>query len=188
MKAFLQEYGFSILAAIVIILLIMMISPVGVSIKESLNSVVTNFSSTAENGIDNVNVFDNILQEEKLPVYLIGTGDSFVAYAKKANGNYEGWLLMATGDGRYYNMDHEADIDGAPITEELEAYPEDIITDNFDLSLIIENPEMEEIQLYDLYKVEDRDYGTLYLYVTRLVSQTQYMLQLNMEQHHNVLI
>ena len=102
MKAFLQEYGFSILAAIVVILLIMMISPVGVNIKESLNSVVTNFSATAENGIDNVKVFDNILQEEKSPVYLLDTPEGLIACIPKTNGNYEALLLMDAGNGKYY--------------------------------------------------------------------------------------
>lgn len=64
MKAFLEEYGFSILAAIVVILLIMMISPVGVSIKESLGSIVNKFDGAVSNGIDTNVVFNG------------GTGDS----------------------------------------------------------------------------------------------------------------
>lgn len=58
MKAFLEEYGFSILAAIVVILLIMMISPVGVSIKESLGSIVNKFDGAVSNGIDTNVVFN----------------------------------------------------------------------------------------------------------------------------------
>lgn len=56
MKAFLEEYGFSILAAIVVILLIMMISPVGVSIKESLNGIVKGFDGSVSNGLNGVSL------------------------------------------------------------------------------------------------------------------------------------
>lgn len=177
MKAFLQEYGFSILAAIVVILLIMMISPVGVNIKESLKSVVTNFSTTTENGIDNVNVFDDILQEEKLPVYLLDTGDGPAAYIKKTNGNYDAFLLTDAGDGKYYVVDSASDIEGSDIDSYIEEHPEIVVTDSFDLSLIVEKPEIEEIKLYNLYKVEDRDNGTLYLLVTRFTSQTRYLME-----------
>lgn len=51
MKAFLEEYGFSILAAIVVILLIMMISPVGVSIKSALGGMVGRFDGSVQNGL-----------------------------------------------------------------------------------------------------------------------------------------
>ena len=52
MKAFLEEYGFAILSAIVVILLIMMISPVGTKIKESLTGITHSFTETADNGLD----------------------------------------------------------------------------------------------------------------------------------------
>lgn len=62
MKAFLEEYGFSILAAIVVILLIMMISPVGTSVKESLGGIITSFTGTANEGLDSAsNVLANNL-------------------------------------------------------------------------------------------------------------------------------
>ena len=52
MKSFLEEYGFAILAAIIVIILIMMVSPVGTSVKESLGSVVFKFTGTANEGLD----------------------------------------------------------------------------------------------------------------------------------------
>ena len=55
MKSFLEEYGFSILAAIVVILLIMMMSPVGTAIKDSLATVVTKFTNTSEDGMQTAN-------------------------------------------------------------------------------------------------------------------------------------
>lgn len=52
MKAFLEEYGFAILAAIVVIVLIMMATPVGQAVKASLQSIVGKFTNTADNGLD----------------------------------------------------------------------------------------------------------------------------------------
>lgn len=51
MKAFLEEYGFSILAAIVVIVLIMMISPVGVSVRTALGGMVGKFDGSVQNGL-----------------------------------------------------------------------------------------------------------------------------------------
>ena len=48
MKSFLEEYGFSILAAIVVILLIMMISPLGVYFKSGMTTITGKFGGTAE--------------------------------------------------------------------------------------------------------------------------------------------
>ena len=51
MKAFLEEYGFSILAAIVVIVLIMMISPVGTSVKSALGGMIGKFDGSVQNGL-----------------------------------------------------------------------------------------------------------------------------------------
>lgn len=58
MKSFLSEYGFAILSTVVVILIIMMISPVGNSVKEALKGTVIKFSGSAENGLDNIPAFD----------------------------------------------------------------------------------------------------------------------------------
>lgn len=65
MKSFLEEYGFAILAAIIVIILIMMVSPVGTSVKESLGSVVFKFTGTANKGLDSAS---NALNESILKV------------------------------------------------------------------------------------------------------------------------
>lgn len=49
MKKFLEEYGFAILAAIVVILLIAMCTPVGTLIKTQILGVVTNFGTATTN-------------------------------------------------------------------------------------------------------------------------------------------
>ena len=56
MKSFLEEYGFAILAAIVVILLIMMASPVGSAVKDSLKSVVTKFTNTGDDSVTTGNI------------------------------------------------------------------------------------------------------------------------------------
>lgn len=63
MKSFLEEYGFAILAAIIVIILIMMVSPVGTSVKESLGSVVFKFTGTANDGLDSAS---NVLSDSFL--------------------------------------------------------------------------------------------------------------------------
>lgn len=65
MKAFFEEYGFSILAAIVVIILIMMISPVGVTIRNSLDGMVRKFDSAVSNNVGGLEdkIFNNILDE-----------------------------------------------------------------------------------------------------------------------------
>ena len=45
MKAFFEEYGFVALAAIVVIILIVMASPIGTTILNSLTTFVSNFAT-----------------------------------------------------------------------------------------------------------------------------------------------
>ena len=60
MKSFLEEYGFAILAAIVVIVLILMASPVGQAIKAALLNVVEKFTNTTESAIDTLNVANSL--------------------------------------------------------------------------------------------------------------------------------
>ena len=52
MKSFLEEYGFAILAAIVIILLIAMASPLGDIIRTQLSNIVNKFANSANKKLD----------------------------------------------------------------------------------------------------------------------------------------
>lgn len=52
MKSFLEEYGFAILAAIVVILLIAMSTPVGNLIKAQIMGMVDKFANTADKKLD----------------------------------------------------------------------------------------------------------------------------------------
>ena len=81
MKAFLEEYGFVILIAIVIILLIVMATPVGNSIKASILGLVDRFSGTATSKLDKADQGDftaNLRQaaDKKAKVYLDVNSDS----------------------------------------------------------------------------------------------------------------
>ena len=81
MKAFLEEYGFVILIAIVIILLIVMATPVGNSIKASILGLVDRFSNTATSKLDKADQGDftaNLRQaaDKKAKVYLDVNSDS----------------------------------------------------------------------------------------------------------------
>lgn len=55
MKSFLEEYGFVILIAIVIILLIVMATPIGSTIKASVLGLVDSFGSRTVAKIDKAN-------------------------------------------------------------------------------------------------------------------------------------
>lgn len=88
MKSFLEEYGFAILATIVVILLIMMISPVGMTIRDSFADIVLRFSSTSENSIDNAGAkLDNLLSN-------IGAGKGDVITFEE----YEGYDFIILDD------------------------------------------------------------------------------------------
>lgn len=60
MKSFFQEYGFVILAAIVVILLIAMCTPIGSIIRTQIETIATNFSGKAENKINVVYEDDSV--------------------------------------------------------------------------------------------------------------------------------
>ena len=51
MKAFFEEYGFIVLSAIVVLLLIAMTSPLGDTIQESAEGIVKGLTETAESKI-----------------------------------------------------------------------------------------------------------------------------------------
>ena len=73
MKAFLEEYGFVILIAIVIILLIVMATPVGNSIKASILGLVDRFSGTATSKLDKADQGDftaNLRQSAEINSWL----------------------------------------------------------------------------------------------------------------------
>lgn len=76
MKSFLEEYGFAILSAIVVILLIMMISPVGDAVKDSLSGTVNKFALAADganNKMEDAFKFDESVKTDKAGMYKNGT-------------------------------------------------------------------------------------------------------------------
>lgn len=57
MKAFFEEYGFVALAAIVIIILIVMATPIGQAINTNLNALVGSFGSAVQNQTGKIQVY-----------------------------------------------------------------------------------------------------------------------------------
>ncbi len=87
MKSFFEEYGFVILAAIVVILLIAMITPIGSVVKKQITGIIISFDDKTNIKLNTVNVGDNIAklayEGEKL-MLSVSSGnstDTFTAYA-----------------------------------------------------------------------------------------------------------
>ena len=52
MKKFFEEYGFTILASIVVILLITMTTPIGTVVKNNISNVIDSFSDKTSQKLD----------------------------------------------------------------------------------------------------------------------------------------
>ena len=81
MKSFLEEYGFAILAAIVIILLIAMASPLGDIIRTQLSNIVNKFANSANKKLDAADAGDAsaILAGNTLTIVATSKTDEFKA-------------------------------------------------------------------------------------------------------------
>lgn len=112
MKSFLEEYGFAILAAIVVILLIAMATPVGDVVKKQIFNVVDDFGSgtnaklSAINGPEDKNITAKQASGEDKILYTItsdSSSDNFTLRMRKKNSG--GWSSFETilddvkGDG-----------------------------------------------------------------------------------------
>ena len=115
MKSFLEEYGFAILAAIIVIVLIMMVSPVGVAIRGSIDSVVLKFTGVADNGLDSasdkVGKMLNNIQEEPLEMMNIDSENQFLAIYKLKSGVFDNnkSTCQVVYDIRYGFVDSDCD-------------------------------------------------------------------------------
>ena len=93
MKSFLEEYGFVILAAIVVILIIAMCTPVGNLIKRQVMNVADSFAgksksklSAVDAGEDSVQIKQSAIGEIEVTVTSNSTTDKFdVQYRVKAD-------------------------------------------------------------------------------------------------------
>lgn len=115
MKKFFEEYGFIILASIVVILLIIMVGPIGSLIQSNISHVVESFSNKVyERLVDGdslqpktVIVIDNkeyiIIQHEGATKYMVlAQKQGNLPYDSKANNNYQNstidnWLNSENG-------------------------------------------------------------------------------------------
>lgn len=126
MKDFLSEYGFAILAAIVVILLIAMCTPVGNLIKNQVLGVVDSFAGKTEAklaAIDDGGAVKVTLKEGDtanafhMDAESAAKTDEYeVSYnVKDQNGNWSGWVkftakLAEPEAEAKKNFDHEADL------------------------------------------------------------------------------
>lgn len=87
MKSFFEEYGFVILAAIVVILLIAMTTPIGSLVKNQITGIVDSFANKTNTKLNAVNIGDNTAklayEGEKLMLSVSSNNstDTFTAYA-----------------------------------------------------------------------------------------------------------
>ena len=136
MKSFLEEYGFAILAAIVVILLIAMCTPVGNLIKNQVMGVVESFAGKTEAKLAAADadaaIQVVIKQKEKATasdgdVYsLTATSDSttdalkYQYRFKDQNGNWTAWSPEAAiaNDPEKPSKDHAVDVTLAAINNQ----------------------------------------------------------------------
>ena len=128
MKSFLEEYGFAILAAIVVVLLIVMASPVGNTVRDSLEGVTTTFGDKTENmigkieteamfGVDTENAEDTALPTPDANQYLD------VYYA-----NFMNWLINDPQNVNLFYKDYrwngwKQDCENLNINQGISFYP-----------------------------------------------------------------
>ena len=102
MKSFLEEYGFAILAAIVIILLIAMASPLGDIIRTQLSNIVNKFANSANKKLDAADAGDAtaVLTDTKLTVFASSTTDKFTAILHGVQGGKAVAVANAGSEGK----------------------------------------------------------------------------------------
>lgn len=97
MKDFLSEYGFAILAAIVVILLIAMCTPVGNLVKNQVMGVIDNFANKTSSKL-------NAMDVSSATVVLEITGKKPKATISNPTANHTYRLEAKTGDGSYESI------------------------------------------------------------------------------------
>ncbi len=133
MKSFFKEYGFVILAAIVVILLIAMTTPIGDLVKNQTTGIVDSFANKTNTKLNAVNIGDNTAklayENERLMLNVSSNNstDTFTAYAiytskgkeitdealsivNKTAGKYE--VLLATNADKNTNIQIKVINDG----------------------------------------------------------------------------
>ena len=119
MRDFLSEYGFAILAAIVVIILIMLITPIGDLIKNQIMGVIDSFANKTEQKISSVSLNErvtvNLKQKDKKGRFEIvaksdSTSDIFESeYRVKDQFNNWGNWIKISGQLSSENKKHKID-------------------------------------------------------------------------------
>ena len=107
MKSFLEEYGFAILAAIVVILLIAMCTPVGNLIRNQVMSVVESFAGRTESKLSaidkgDVGVIAKLVGENKdqLEVEIYDAPSATDKFKVEFSVNDGAWAAKVNGEGK----------------------------------------------------------------------------------------
>ena len=100
MKSFFEEYGFVILAAIVVILLIAMCTPIGNLVKSQITGIVDSFANKTNTKLNAVDAGENT-------AYLrYGTDNKIVLDISSANSTDQfSWTILYTSGGQAQESD-----------------------------------------------------------------------------------
>ena len=112
MKSFFEEYGFVILAAIVVILLIAMCTPIGNLVKSQITGIVDSFANKTNTKLNAVDAGENTayLRYEGSTIKLdVSSANSTDEFGYKVHYTSGGQSLVKEGEeGIYLNFDNGA--------------------------------------------------------------------------------
>ena len=121
MKSFFEEYGFVILAAIVVILLIAMCTPIGNLVKSQITGIVDSFANKTNSKLDAVDVSEN-------SAFLAYNGNGLnLTYGSGNSTDEFEYIVHYTSGSKKYST-KVANCDGGPANETAKAGTMDIVT------------------------------------------------------------
>lgn len=139
MKSFLEEYGFAILAAIVVILLIAICTPLGNSVKSYIMDLVGSFASVAGNKIDAVD------GENSVHIYYAENAVTGVVTSDSATDQFK-YYVTYTSQGRLIKDEEHTNpsLSELVTTKTFGVSTNQTIDENSDLYIIVEDLGTEE--------------------------------------------
>ena len=114
MKSFFENYGFVILSAIVVIILIAMSGPVGHTIENNISNTIGGFSDKTSQRLNQV----LIEFQPKDTIYI--NGKEYIIIEKKSNNNYLVLAPLIDGDPMQFDKNFTAEYNSSYINDYLE--------------------------------------------------------------------